>query len=371
MLDRILVTGGFGFIGRHVLRELLARGYEVSVIDSLIDQVHGAGPDGSDGLGDVEFIHADIRDRDRLLRALEGCSGVVHLAAEVGVGQSMYEIERYTAGNDLATAALLEALIERPVRRIVTASSMSVYGEGLYSDRHGAVVENARRVISGEGQREWNPLDDEGHPLTPIATPEWKRPMLSSIYALGKYFQEQATHIAAGAYGIESICLRLFNVYGPGQALSNPYTGVLANFASRLACGEAPMIFEDGQQRRDFVHVRDVARAFADALELPQAAGGTFNIGSGVDRSIRDVAHDLGRAMGREHIEPEIVGRARAGDIRHCFCDVTIARETLGFEAREDFVSGLAELAQWVARQAVEDRSGRARRELEQRGLVA
>ncbi|HKT85773.1 MAG TPA: NAD-dependent epimerase/dehydratase family protein [Novosphingobium sp.] len=371
-MDRILVSGGFGFIGRNVVRELLDRGYKISVIDSLIDQVHGAGLDRClEWTRDVEFFHADIRDRDRLLRVLDGCGGVVHLAAEVGVGQSMYEIERYTAGNDLATAALLEALIEKPVRRIVTASSMSVYGEGLYHDREGKVVENARRVISGEGQREWNPVDSQGYPLTPIETPEWKRPTLSSIYALGKYFQEQATHIAAGAYGIESVCLRLFNVYGPGQALSNPYTGVLANFASRLACGEAPMIFEDGRQRRDFVHVRDVARAFADALALPQAAGGTFNIGSGVDRSIRDVARDLGKAMGREAIQSDIVGRARAGDIRHCFCDLTLARETLGFEPREDFIPGLAELAQWVAGQTVQDRSTDARRELEQRGLVA
>lgn len=372
MTDRIFLTGGFGFIGRYVARELLTRGYEIRVIDSLIDQVHGAAQDSSvEWMRGVEFIRADVRDRDRLAGALDGCSAVIHLAAEVGVGQSMYEIERYTSVNDVGTAVLLEALIDRPVRRIVTASSMSVYGEGLYYDRDGRVVENARRIISGEGQREWNPLDSDGHPLQPIATPEWKRPTLSSIYALGKYFQEQATHIVAGAYGIESVCLRLFNVYGPGQALSNPYTGVLANFASRLACGEAPMIFEDGQQRRDFVHVRDVARAFAEALELPQAAGGTFNIGSGVDRSIRDVAYDLAGAMGREGIEPEIVGRARAGDIRHCFCDVTLARETLGFEAREDFVSGLAELAQWVGDQTVEDRSSHARRELEQRGLVA
>ncbi len=372
MADRVLITGGAGFIGRHVVRELLKRGYRVCIVDSLIDQVHGRGLDSSrEWAGDVEFVDADIRDRDRLARALEGSAGVIHLAAEVGVGQSMYEMERYTSANDVGTAVLLEALAEHPVRRMVTASSMSIYGEGLYSNGEGRLVEDARRAIATDGQREWNPLDEAGHPLTPVATPEWKRPMLSSIYALGKYFQEQATHIAAPAYDIESVCLRLFNVYGPGQALSNPYTGVLANFSSRLAGGEAPMIFEDGRQRRDFVHVRDVARAFADAFELPQAAGGTFNVGSGVDRSIRDIARDLAAAMGRDDIDPEILGRARCGDIRHCFGDVTLARETLGFEAREDFRAGLAELAEWVAGQEVEDRTDRARQELELRGLVA
>ncbi len=204
-----------------------------------------------------------------------------------------------------------------------------------------------------------------------MATPEWKRPALSSVYALGKYAQEQMTHIMAAPYGMESVCLRLFNVYGPGQALSNPYTGVLAIFASRLLNGQQPMIFEDGEQRRDFVHVTDVARAFADALVLPQAAGGTFNIGSGTDRSVTEVAMELARAMGKNDLGPEIVGKARIGDIRHCFCDTTLAADRLGFRARADFGEGLAELAEWVARQKAEDGVARMRAELEQRGLVA
>ncbi|MGK2910031.1 MAG: NAD-dependent epimerase/dehydratase family protein, partial [Sphingobium sp.] len=171
--------------------------------------------------------------------------------------------------------------------------------------------------------------------------------------------------------GMEGVCLRLFNVYGPGQALSNPYTGVLAIFASRLLNGQAPMIYEDGEQRRDFVHVSDVARAFADALELPQAVGGTYNIGSGQDRSVNDVARELARAMGKNRIEPEIVGKARTGDIRHCFCDTTKARDDLGFQAHTDFGEGLAELAEWVAQQTASDRVEQARAELEARGLVA
>jgi len=372
MSEQVLVTGGAGFIGRFVCDELLRRGNKVRVLDSLIEQVHGPDAGRPDSLpADVELIRADVRDADKVAAALKGVDSVVHLAAEVGVGQSMYEVERYTSTNDVGTAVLFEKLIDQPVRRVVTASSMSIYGEGLYRDADGRFVEDAARKPLRDGQANWEPLDSQGRPLAPVATPEWKRPNLSSIYALNKYVQEQTTHIMGTPYGIESVCLRLFNVYGPGQALSNPYTGVLAIFASRLLNGQPPMIFEDGEQRRDFVHVHDVARAFADALVLPEAVGGTFNIGSGQDRSVREVAHDLARAMNRNSIEAEIVGKARTGDIRHCFCDTTMSREKLGFEAREDFVAGLANLAEWVGSQTAEDRVSTARSELEARGLVA
>jgi dTDP-L-rhamnose 4-epimerase len=341
------------------------------VLDSLIEQVHGQGGSPDTLSPDVEFIRADIRDGDRLAEVLRGVDSVVHLAAEVGVGQSMYEVERYTSTNDVGTAVLFERLIDHPVRRVVTASSMSIYGEGLYRTEDGTMVEDVARSTLRDGQAQWDPVDDNGRPLVPVATPEWKRPSLSSIYALNKYVQERITHIMGSPYGIESVCLRLFNVYGPGQALSNPYTGVLAIFASRLLNGQPPMIFEDGEQRRDFVHVRDVARAFAEALTNPNAAGGTFNIGSGQDRSVNEVAAELARAMGRNSIEAEIVGKARTGDIRHCFCDPALARETLGFAACEDFGERLAELAEWVSSQTAEDRVTQARSELELRGLVA
>lgn len=370
-MEHVLITGGAGFIGRSVCRELLSRGHRVRVLDSLIEQVHGA-LDGSSILDpEAELIQADVRDGEAVARALDGIDSVVHLAAEVGVGQSMYEVERYTSTNDVGTAVLFERLIDKPVRRVVTASSMSIYGEGLYRDADGNPVEDAERKSLTDGQRNWEPLDARGRPLTPVATPEWKRPNLASIYALNKYVQERTTHIMAAPYGIEGVCLRLFNVYGPGQALSNPYTGVLAIFASRLLNGQQPMIFEDGEQRRDFVHISDVARAFADALELPQAAGGTFNIGSGDDRSVTQVAEALARAMGKNAIQPEIVGKARVGDIRHCFCDTSKAAEALGFEALQDFEAGLAELAEWVAEQTAEDRVDHARAELEKRRLVA
>lgn len=367
-MEKILITGGAGFIGRAVTRELLDRGHDVRVLDSLVEQVHGRDAEAPRG---VEFIHGDVRDGDTVAQALRGVDGVVHLAAEVGVGQSMYEVERYTSANDVGTAVLFERLIDQPVRRVVTASSMSIYGEGLYRDADGNLVEDAERRALRDGQQVWDPLDAHGRPLAPIATPEWKRPSLASIYALNKYVQERTTHIMTRPYGIEGVCLRLFNVYGPGQALSNPYTGVLAIFASRLLNGQQPLIFEDGEQRRDFVHVDDVARAFAEALFLPQAAGGTFNIGSGRDRSVTEVAIELARAMGKNQLAPQILGKARTGDIRHCFCDTRLAAATLGFAARQDFGEGLAELAGWVAEQTAVDRVDEARAELEARGLVA
>jgi dTDP-L-rhamnose 4-epimerase len=371
MSETVLVTGGAGFIGRFVASELLERGHRVRVLDALIPQVHGV-VDGSTMLDpEAELVRADVRDKAAVARALDGVDSVIHLAAEVGVGQSMYEVERYTSVNDVGTAVLFECLIDRPVRRVVTASSMSIYGEGLYRDADGRAVQDADRPGLRDGLTQWDPVDGQDRPLTPVATPEWKRPALSSIYALNKYVQERTTHIMGAPYGIESVCLRLFNVYGPGQALSNPYTGVLAIFASRLLNGQQPMIFEDGGQRRDFVHVTDVARAFADALTLPAAAGGTFNVGSGQHRAITEVATELARAMGKNDLTPEIVGKARIGDIRHCFCDTTLAAERLGFTARADFAAKLAELAEWVARQTAEDHVATMRAELEQRGLVA
>jgi dTDP-L-rhamnose 4-epimerase len=248
---------------------------------------------------------------------------------------------------------------------------MSIYGEGLYRDADGKLAQDAERGPRTSESQSWDPLDPQGRPLSPIATPEWKQPSLASIYALGKYVQERQTLIMTQAYGMEGTCLRLFNVYGPGQALSNPYTGVLAIFSSRLANGQRPMIFEDGEQRRDFVYVGDVARAFCDALVKPEAVGEVFNIGSGQSRSVTEVARSIARAMNRNDVEPEIVGKTRIGDIRHCFCDGGKAEERLGFKAKRDFDEGLAELAEWVASQEADDRVDQARAELEAKGLVA
>ena len=367
----MLVTGGAGFIGRAVCTELLRRGNRVRVLDSLIEQVHGNRERPDDLPDDVELIVGDIRNQDVVRHALKGVESVIHLAAEVGVGQSMYAVERYTSVNETGSAVLFEALIDHPVRRVVTASSMSIYGEGLYEDVDGNLVQDAERKPRTSDTQSSDPLDARGRVLKPVATPEWKQPSLASIYALGKYVQERQTLIMTQAYGMEGACLRLFNVYGPGQALSNPYTGVLAIFSSRLSNGQRPLIFEDGEQRRDFVYVGDVARAFAEALVHPDANGEVFNIGSGVDRSVTDVARSIARALNRNDLEPEIAGKARVGDIRHCFCDGSKAAQKLGFRAYKNFDEGLTELAEWVAGQTAHDRVDEARAELEAKGLVA
>jgi dTDP-L-rhamnose 4-epimerase len=319
---------------------------------------------------DVELQVGDIRDETAVLRALKGVDAVVHLAAEVGVGQSMYAVDRYTSVNDYGTAVLFQQLIDNPVRRVVVASSMSIYGEGLYRTSDGDLVED---VIRGGRNPDgsWDPLDGAGRPLTPAPTPETKRNALKSVYAIGKFVQERLTLTLTRQYGMQGCALRLWNIYGPGQALSNPYTGVLAIFASRIANGQPPMVFEDGQQKRDFVHVSDITRAFLLAMHHPKADGEVFNIASGEVRSVEDVALQQASAMGRPDLRPEISQVARAGDIRHCIPDLGKARAVLGYEARQDFGDGLAELAEWVARQEAKDRVAEMRRELELRGLVA
>jgi dTDP-L-rhamnose 4-epimerase len=369
MSETVLITGGAGFIGRHITAALLARGDRVRILDSLIEQVHPMRERPAELDSQAELIIGDVRDEAAVRRALKGVDKVVHLAAEVGVGQSMYAVDRYTSVNDYGTAVLFQQLIDNTVRRIVVASSMSIYGEGLYRDGAGKLYEE---IVRGPRNPDgtWDPQDEAGAALIPVATPETKRAGLKSVYAIGKYVQERLTLTLAPAYGMEGVALRLWNAYGPGQALSNPYTGVLAIFASRLLNGQSPMIFEDGQQRRDFVHVADVARAFLLALDSPAAVGETFNIGSGEDRTVTEVAQLLAEAMGVK-AHPEIIDQMRLGDIRHCIPDLSKAEKVLNYRPRENFTAGLAELAEWVARQEAQDRVADARRELELRGLVA
>ena len=368
-MKQILVTGGCGFIGRYVCEELLEQGYRVRVLDSFIDQVHGDSaasvPSG------VELIRADVRDKAVVVEALRDIDGVIHLAAEVGVGQSMYEIARYVGGNDLGTAVLLEAMIGTSIKRIVVASSMSVYGEGLYQAQDGTNSATSRRRGADIKAGRWDLSAPDGSQLTPVATDEQKPVDLASIYALTKYVQERAVLIFGEAYGVDAVALRLFNVFGPGQALSNPYTGVLANFASRLINGQKPMIFEDGQQKRDFVHVRDVARAFRLALEQKSSSGHVINVGSGNAYAIADVATMLANAMGVSHLTPDIMNKARSGDIRNCFADISKARELLGFEPRFRLEDSLDELAGWVREAQAVDRGAEMKRQLEERGLVS
>jgi dTDP-L-rhamnose 4-epimerase len=365
---RVLVTGGAGFIGSHLADHLLARGDAVRAFDVLSPQVHGDStrPDYLDR--EVELVVGDCRDPEAIRKALRGMDAVVHLAAAVGVGQSMYEVERYVSVNDLGTAVLLQALIERPVEHLVVASSMSLYGEGLYRDRGGRLV-TAERSREELVRRRWEPLGEDGAALEPVPTPETKPPSLASIYALSKYDQERMSLLVGEAYGIPTTALRFFNVYGTRQALSNPYTGVLAIFAARYLNGRPPLVNEDGRQRRDFVSVKDVAIACRLALDVPGAAGEVFNVGSGESFSVLEVADRLAAAVGREDVAPEVTQRYRVGDIRHCFADISKARRILGYEPAVGFEDGLEELAGWLEGRIAHDRVGEASAELAARGL--
>jgi len=370
-MKHVLVTGGAGFIGSHVTDLLLSRGYSVRLLDNLSPQVHRGGTRPDYLASDAELIMGDVRDREKVERALRGVDAVIHLAAAVGVGQSMYEMVSYTQTNEVGTAVLVELLSQRPVMRLVCASSMSVYGEGLARRADGNVVAPSERSLAQLRRGSWEIEDEQGGVLTPLPTPESKTPSLNSVYALNKYAQERLCLIAGQAYGIPTRALRFFNVYGPRQALSNPYTGVLAIFASRLLHDRPPLVFEDGHQRRDFVHVRDVANACLMALESQSEGEQVFNIGSGASRTVLSIAHDLARVMGRDAITPHVTGKYRVGDIRHCFADITFARSALGFEPQVEFRDGLEELAEWLSGEIAEDNVERATAELESRGLVA
>lgn len=370
MPNKILVTGGAGFIGAHLAGVLLRHGHHVRVLDNLSVQVHGPAVERPIYLDRaVELVVGDVRDAEAVRRALRDIDGVFHLAAAVGVGQSMYELAQYTEINNLGTAVLLEALIERPVERLVVASSMSIYGEGLCRDRSGKLVAGRERDAAQLRRGDWELHDDEGAPLVPVPTPEDKAPSLASVYALSKYDQERMCLMIGGAYGIPTTALRFFNVYGPHQALSNPYTGVLAIFAARLLNRKPPLLFEDGRQRRDFVHVGDVAEACRLAYEQAAAAGQVFNVGSGRSLSIAEVAETLAAEIDVE-IAPQILSRYRVGDIRHCFADITAARRVLGYEPRVSFGQGVRDLARWLDGQIAADHVEEARRALEARGLT-
>jgi dTDP-L-rhamnose 4-epimerase len=367
----ILITGGAGFIGSHLADELLIRGHHVRVLDVLSPQVH-EGRQLPPGYlhPDVEFIHGDVRDARILRQALGGVDVVYHFAAAVGVGQSMYELEKYMGANTLGTAVLLEALMAQPVETLIVASSMSIYGEGLYGTLDGQAYHQAERSLDQLQAGIWEMYDPQGRHLEPLATPESKPPSLTSIYALSKYDQERLCLLVGRAYHIATVALRFFNVFGPRQALSNPYTGVLAIFAARYMNGQPPLIFEDGYQQRDFVSVYDVVQACYLALDVPDAAGCVFNIGSGHASTIREVAEQLGHVLGKDHLMPCITQTYRMGDIRHCFADITLARSVLGYEPRVTLAEGLHEWVEWLAGQQPHDRVERARTELAQRGLT-
>ena len=369
---RILVTGGAGFIGSHLVDRLLAAGHEVRILDNPDPQVH---PHGRPGYltHEAELIVGDVRDRDAVRRALAGMDRLVHFAAAVGVGQSMYEIERYTSVNSIGCAVVLEAATEVRDRleKVVVASSMSIYGEGLYRcPAEGIEVAPEPRPDDRLDAREWDlRCPSCGEALEPLPTPERKPLAPTSIYAVGKRDHEEMTLAWSRAYRVPATALRFFNVYGTRQALSNPYTGVAAIFSSRLLNGRAPVIFEDGRQSRDFVHVSDITAAVERALQPGAGDGAAINVGTGRSVSVLEVADVLARELGVS-IHAEIRNESRAGDIRHCFASIEKARERLGYEPAVAFEDGMRELAEWLAGQEADDRVDQATEALVSRGLA-
>jgi dTDP-L-rhamnose 4-epimerase len=369
---RVLITGGAGFIGSHLADALLAKGHSVRALDNLDPQIHpsGARPDYLDPA--VELQVGDVRDHDTVARALDGVDTVVHFAAAVGVGQSMYAIEHYTSINCIGAAVVLEEIAKRRdhLQRVLVASSMSIYGEGRYRcPNHGLV---APQVRSDEqlDRREWELSCEEcGAELEPLPTDEAKPIWPMSIYAVGKRDHEEMFLSIGRAHRLPTVALRFFNVYGERQALSNPYTGVAAIFGGRLLNDNAPLVFEDGGQSRDFVHVSDITAGCVLALESGGADYRAVNLGTGRQTSVLEVGRELARGLGKQ-IEPEIVNKFRAGDIRHCFSDITLARTLLGYEPKVTFADGMRELLGWVATQQATDSVDSAAAELAAAGLT-
>ena len=366
---RVLVTGGAGFIGSHLV-DVLVKKHEVVVLDNLEPQVHPKKPNYLNE--EAEYVFGDIRDRGVLKNAIEGVEVIFHEAAAVGVGQSMYEIERYVEVNTTATARMLDILVneENEVKKLIVASSMSIYGEGAYECEDCGVVYPELRTEEQLKRREWElrcPVC--GKVVKPVATSEDKPLHPTSIYAITKRDQEEMCLTVGRAYGIPTVALRYFNVYGPRQSLNNPYTGVCAIFSARIKNGKPPLIFEDGLQTRDFVSVHDIVQANLRAMDSANANYEALNVGTGKSVSILGIAELLLRMYKGEQ-KPEITNRYRAGDIRHCFADITKIRNKLGFEPKILLEDGMRELVAWGESVEAEDMFERAHEELRRKGLV-
>ena len=381
MPKHVLVTGGAGFVGSHIVDELVERGHTVRVLDTLDPQVHGAGAPEPGFRPEylnpaAELVDGSCGDRQTIDRALEGIDVVFHEAAVVGVGQSMYEIERYVAANTQSTAVLLQAIVDRinesPLERLIVASSMSLYGEGQYRLPDGSVYAPSMRPDAQLAEKQWDMLGPHGAVAEPEPTSEEKPLHATSVYALSKRDQEDYCLLIGGVYDIPTVALRYFNIYGPRQALSNPYTGVAAIFGSCLLNEDAPIIYEDGRQSRDFVHVSDIVQANMLALEADPAAvaGQVFNVGTGLPTNLLELLELLEKALDVSGIDPIIPGQFRTGDIRHCYADISRISERLGYRPTVDLDTGLSELAVWMRTQSAQNFTRRAAAELERKGLV-
>ncbi|HWR34756.1 MAG TPA: SDR family NAD(P)-dependent oxidoreductase [Clostridia bacterium] len=371
MGKRVLVTGGAGFVGSHTVDALLAAGHNVRVFDNLTEQVHLSGrPDYL--AADVELMRGDMRDVQALRQAVEKIDVIYHLAAAVGVGQSMYEIARYIEINTQGTANLLQVILDGKLKceKLIVASSMSIYGEGQYRCGEHGEVAPPPRPIERLKARQWEVACPAcGRELQPVATRESKPLQYTSIYALSKKDQEEMTLLFGRTYNVPVVAMRYFNIYGTRQALSNPYTGVAAIFASRLLNHLAPMVFEDGEQMRDFVSVHDVVQANMLAMDRHEADGMALNVGSGYPIAIREVGSTLAQSLGSD-LQAEFTGKYRAGDIRHCFADISTTERVLGYRPRYRFHDGVQELVGWLRSQTAVDRAHEAAQELSAFGLT-
>ena len=369
---KVLITGGAGFVGSHTADALIRHGHTVTIFDSLSPQVHAKGrPDYLPS--QAHFVQGDVRDLESLKRVVSGAEVIFHLAAAVGVGQSMYQIADYTAVNNQGTANLLQAILDTgsSPEKLIVASSMSIYGEGEYfCEKCGEVAPPLRPAAQLKAKHWEARCQTCGTTLVPLPTSESKPLHCSSIYALSKKDQEEMVLLFGRTYNIPAVAFRYFNIYGTRQALSNPYTGVAAIFASRLMSGKSPIIFEDGRQMRDFVSVHDVVQANLLAIESNAADGMALNVGSGESVTVQEVASELSAAMGVD-IPSELTGKYRAGDIRHCFSDISQIREVLGYSPRFTLKQGLKELVDWLVSQETDDRVNEAMQRLEAHGLVA
>jgi dTDP-L-rhamnose 4-epimerase len=372
MSDQVLITGGAGFVGSHLADALLRSGYKVRVLDSLTQQVHeGRMPDYLSP--DLELVVGDVRDPAAVGRALADVDLVFHFAAAVGVGQSMYEISRYIGTNTQGTAELLQGILDskHAPRKLIVASSMSVYGEGQYVCRK-CNRELAPKVRSLDQLRKgiWEiQCPDCREVVDPVPTKEDKVSEVNSVYALSKRDQEEMCLIFGRAYEIPVTALRFFNIYGIRQALSNPYTGVAAIFASRMINGQPPLIFEDGQQMRDFVSIHDIVRANMLAIDRPASDWEVINVGCGKPITVTEIAKLLAKALGRE-TRSIVTRKYRVGDIRHCYADLTKARNLLGYQPQVSHEEGFRQLAEWLAGQQAEDRAETMLNELTAYGLA-
>ena len=359
MSQKVLITGGLGFLGRHLSRLLLTLGYEVRVIDNLAQHTFSNTNNTAFPIDtEVEFIQGDLRNQEIIASALTGVDIVVHFAARGGVIESMNKISEYIDNNSTATAILIESILKKGgVEKLIVGSGVAVYGEGLYMDQNGKSYPMAARSHEQLKQGKWDLTEPNGEDLISVPTPEFKPKNPISIYGQSKFAQEQICLLAGQVHNLPIAVLRFFNVYGPGKNIYSPSIDVLTTIGLRLLNNKAPLLFEDGFQGRDFIHVRDALEACQRVLEKGFTGNLIYNIGSGKSLSIREIALKLAIIMGKDKIQPEVSRKYRFGDMRHCFADITQASTELGFSPSIDHDSGLIEFAEWLERQPISSKT--------------